>query len=132
MQDYVATGFPSPATDFEERLDLNRHLIANETASYIVRAGSLSMLDAGIDMGDELIIDKSISPKCRNIVVVNFNGDFTCKRLMIEGEGKHKRIWFKAENAAEPERYKNIYPKPGDSVILWGVVTYTLKNMLHC
>ncbi|RDF41411.1 DNA polymerase V, partial [Acinetobacter baumannii] len=47
----VAAGFPSPAQDdIEQALDLNEYLIRNENATFIVKANSLSMLDAGIDI----------------------------------------------------------------------------------
>ena len=52
----VAAGFPSPAQDdIEQALDLNEYLIRNENATFIVKANSLSMLDAGIDINDPLI-----------------------------------------------------------------------------
>ncbi|NUF31848.1 DNA polymerase V, partial [Acinetobacter oleivorans] len=57
----VAAGFPSPAQDdIEQALDLNEYLIRNENATFIVKANSLSMLDAGIDINDPLIVDRSI------------------------------------------------------------------------
>lgn len=57
----VAAGFPSPAQDdIEQALDLNEYLIRNENATFIVKANSLSMLDAGIDIDDPLIVDRSI------------------------------------------------------------------------
>ncbi|MBU0384146.1 LexA family protein, partial [Acinetobacter baumannii] len=53
----VSAGFPSPAQDYIDRsLDMNEHLIKNETATFIVRVASLSMLNAGIDIDDELIV----------------------------------------------------------------------------
>ncbi len=51
----VAAGFPSPAQDHvEHALDLNEYLIRNESATFIVKANSLSMLGAGIDIDDSL------------------------------------------------------------------------------
>ncbi len=51
----VAAGFPSPAQDHvEHALDLNEYLIRNESATFIVKANSLSMLGAGIDIDDRL------------------------------------------------------------------------------
>ena len=42
-------GFPSPAGDFEEDLiNLNCLLIRNPIATFLYRAGGLSMIDAGI------------------------------------------------------------------------------------
>ncbi|MFY2513051.1 LexA family protein, partial [Acinetobacter soli] len=57
----ISAGFPSPAQDYiDKRLDMNEHLIKNECATFIVKVGSLSMLNAGIDIDDELIVDRSL------------------------------------------------------------------------
>ena len=54
----VQAGFPSPAQDYiDKKLDLNKFLINNANATFIVRANSLSMLNAGIDINDALIVD---------------------------------------------------------------------------
>lgn len=117
----ISAGFPSPAQDYiDKRLDMNEHLIKNECATFIVKVGSLSMLNAGIDIDDELIVDRSLDAKHQDIVVALIDNDFTVKRLMIDESGR----WLKAEN---PE-YKNIYFNEGQELIIWGVVTFILKN----
>lgn len=81
----VAAGFPSPAQDdIEQALDLNEYLIRNENATFIVKANSLSMLDAGIDIDDPLIVDRSIPAKSGDIVIALIDNDFTVKRLIID------------------------------------------------
>ncbi|MCU4634838.1 translesion error-prone DNA polymerase V autoproteolytic subunit [Acinetobacter sp. WU_MDCI_Abxa265] len=116
----VAAGFPSPAQDYIDRsLDMNEHLIKNEEATFIVRVASLSMLNAGIDVDDELIVDRSLDAKHNDIVIALIDNDFTVKRLMIE-----EKRWLKAEN---PD-YADIHLHEGQELIIWGVVTYILKN----
>lgn len=116
----VSAGFPSPAQDYIDRsLDMNEHLIKNETATFIVRVASLSMLNAGIDIDDELIVDRSLDAKHNDIVIALIDNDFTVKRLMIE-----EKRWLKAEN---PD-YAGIHLQEGQELIIWGVVTYILKN----
>ncbi|MCB8768989.1 LexA family protein [Acinetobacter soli] len=117
----ISAGFPSPAQDYiDKRLDMNEHLIKNECATFIVKVGSLSMLNAGIDIDDELIVDRSLDAKHQDIVVALIDNDFTVKRLMIDDTGR----WLKAEN---PD-YKNIYFNEGQELVIWGVVTFILKN----
>lgn len=117
----ISAGFPSPAQDYiDKRLDMNEHLIKNECATFIVKVGSLSMLNAGIDIDDELIVDRSLDAKHQDIVVALIENDFTVKRLMIDESGR----WLKAENTD----YKNIYFNEGQELIIWGVVTFILKN----
>ncbi|HAV5345469.1 TPA: translesion error-prone DNA polymerase V autoproteolytic subunit [Acinetobacter baumannii] len=116
----VSAGFPSPAQDYVDRtLDMNEHLIKNEEATFIVRVASLSMLNAGIDIDDELIVDRSLDAKHNDIVVALIDNDFTVKRLMIE-----EKRWLKAEN---PD-YPDIHLNEGQELMIWGVVTYILKN----
>ncbi len=122
----VAAGFPSPAQDdIEQALDLNEYLIRNENATFIVKANSLSMLDAGIDINDPLIVDRSIPAKSGDIVIALIDNDFTVKRLMIDSQFHPPKVWLKAEN---PD-YQNIYIEEGQELVIWGVVTYNLKRM---
>lgn len=116
----INAGFPSPAQDYiDKALDMNEHLIKNETATFIVKVASLSMLNAGIEIDDELIVDRSLDAKHGDIVVALIDNDFTVKRLMIDETGQ----WLKAEN---PE-FKNIYLQEGQELIIWGVVTHIIK-----
>ncbi|WP_312049254.1 LexA family protein [Acinetobacter courvalinii] len=117
----VSAGFPSPAQDYiDKKIDMNEHLIQNECATFIVKVASLSMINAGIDIDDELIVDRSLEAKHRDIIVALVDNDFTVKRLMMDETG----IWLKAEN---PE-YSNIYLNDGQQLEIWGVVTFVLKN----
>ncbi|MEQ1073035.1 MULTISPECIES: LexA family protein [Acinetobacter] len=116
----INAGFPSPAQDYiDKALDMNEHLIKNETATFIVKVASLSMLNAGIDIDDELIVDRSLDAKHGDIVVALIDNDFTVKRLMIDEKGQ----WLKAEN---PD-YKDIYLLDGQELLIWGVVTHIIK-----
>ncbi len=116
----ISAGFPSPAQDYiDKALDMNEHLIKNETATFIVKVASLSMLNAGIDIDDELIVDRSLDAKHGDIVVALIDNDFTVKRLMIDEKGQ----WLKAEN---PD-YKDIHLLDGQELIIWGVVTCIIK-----
>ena len=117
----VSAGFPSPAQDYiDNKIDMNEHLISNECATFIVKVGSLSMKNAGIDIDDELIVDRSLDAKHDDIVVALVDNDFTVKRLKIE----QHRTWLKAEN---PD-YDDIHLKDGQQLIIWGVVTFILKK----
>ena len=117
----VSAGFPSPAQDYiDKKIDMNEHLISNECATFIVQVGSLSMKNAGIDIDDELIVDRSLDAKHDDIVVALIDNEFTVKRLKIE----QHRTWLKAEN---PD-YDDIHLKDGQQLIIWGVVTFILKK----
>ncbi len=58
--DLVQCGFPSPAQDYvEKRIDLNELLVQHPSATYFVKAAGDSMIDAGIDEGDLLVVDSA-------------------------------------------------------------------------
>lgn len=121
----VQAGFASPAQDhIDKTIDLNEQLIHNQNATFIVRVNSLSMFDAGLDVGDSLIVDRSLDAQNNDIVIAYIDDGFTVKRLQIDSSG----VWLKAENKSDPELYPNIYPKDGQELMIWGVVTGVYKK----
>ncbi len=98
---------------------MNEHLISNEATTFIVKVASLSMRDAGIDINDELVVDRSLEAKHADIVIALIDNDFTVKRLMIEGDHR----WLKAEN---PD-CSDIHLNDGQEMVIWGVVTFVIK-----
>ncbi|ENX08816.1 LexA family protein [Acinetobacter variabilis] len=117
----VQAGFPSPAQDYiDKKLDLNEFLINNANATFIVRANSLSMLNAGIDINNALIVDRSIEAQHRDIVIACVDNEFTVKRLIVDVKG----CWLKAEN----DDYPDIHPVEGQQFEIWGVVTNVIKK----
>ena len=80
----IQAGFPSPAQGmFGDTIDLNRELISNPAATFCARVIGSSMVDAGINNGDLLIIDKSLEPHDGDIAVCFVDGDFTVKRISL-------------------------------------------------
>jgi DNA polymerase V len=116
----VSAGFPSPAADYEEgRLDLNRYLIKNPPATFFVRVAGDSMIGAGIHPGDLLVVDRSLEPRDKNVVIAALNGELTVKRIRI----RRKKIYLEAEN----EIYASQEVSAEADFEVWGVVT----NVIH-
>ena len=116
----ISAGFPSPADDFiENSLDLNLELIKNPAATFFVRVSGSSMKDAGIFDGDILIVDRSLRPANRKIVIAILNGELLVKRLCI----------FDDQYILMPENknYSPIYLTNDSDLNIWGVVT----NVIH-
>ncbi|XBH22962.1 translesion error-prone DNA polymerase V autoproteolytic subunit [Jonesiaceae bacterium BS-20] len=115
----VPAGFPSPAQDyFSGDIDLNEHLIKDRAATFIVRIAGDSMLGAGISNGDELIVDRSLTPRNRSIVIAVVEGEMTVKRLITTPQGPE----LHPENPAYP------ILKPAELEV-WGVVTTCLHHL---
>jgi DNA polymerase V len=86
-QDGIHAGFPSPATDYmTQAIDLNKELVRHPAATFYGRVVGDSMIDAGVDEGDILVIDKSLEPKDGDMAVCFVDGEFTLKYLRINGE----------------------------------------------
>lgn len=110
----------------EDFIDLNEYLIHNPLSTFVLRVNSLSMKNAGIDIDDQIIIDRSLNAEHGDIVLALINNEFTVKRLMKEKQNNAQaKIWLKAEN---PE-YPDIYLRSEEQLIIWGVVTCILKKL---
>ena len=119
----VQAGFPSPAEDYMD-LDLNLqdHLIKNPSATFCVRAVGESMKDAGIKSGDIMLVDKSLTPKNRSIVLAVIDGEFTIKRENVS----KKELYLIPEN----ENFSPIKITQEMDFQVWGIVTYIIHKAL--
>ena len=116
----VSAGFPSPAADYEEdKLDLNRYLIKNPAATFFVRVTGYSMMGAGIYSGDLLVVDRSLEPRDKSVVIAVIDGELTVKRIRIT----KKKITLEPEN----ENYSVQQITEDTDFQVWGVVT----NVIH-
>lgn len=118
----ISAGFPSPADDFKEtRISLDDELIKNKEATFFARVSGQSMIGAGLDDNDLLVIDRSISPTNNKIAVCFLDGEFTVKRLRVEGN----EVWLKPEN---PD-YPIIKITQENNFVIWGIVTNVIKRV---
>lgn len=118
----ISAGFPSPADDIlDTSIDLNQALIKNKDATFYGRVRGDSMIGAGMNDGDLLIIDKSITPTDGRIAVCFIDGEFTVKRIKIEKDV----IWLIAEN----KNYTPIKVTKENDFTIWGIVINVIKNI---
>ena len=84
----VVAGFPSPAEQYlEPPLDLNELLVTRPAATYFVRVEGDSMVGAGINDGDLLVVDRSLSPANGDVIIASVDGDFTVKTYRRDKSG---------------------------------------------
>ena len=118
----ISAGFPSPADDFmQQRLSLDSELIKNKEATFFARVTGQSMIDAGLNDNDLLVIDRSLSPSNNRIAVCFLDGEFTVKRLKV----KKGEVWLQPEN----KDYKPIKITQENDFIIWGIVTNVIKKV---
>jgi DNA polymerase V len=118
----VSAGFPSPADDYIENcLDLNRHLIKHPSATFFVRVKGDSMIDAGIHSGDILIVDRSLDPTDKKVVIAVIDGELTVKRIrMVDG-----KVYLLPENSG----YEAMEITDSMEFTIWGVVAYVIHPL---
>ena len=117
----VPCGFPSPAQDYvEQRIDLNELLIRRPSATYFLKVSGESMLGAGINDGDMLVVDSAINAKHGDIVVAAIAGEFTVKRLSLTPVVR----LLPMNDAFSP-----ITLASEEELQIFGVVTFTIKSM---
>lgn len=120
----IKAGFPSPADDYlRDSLDFNRDLIKNPEATFYGRVSGDSMRNAGINEGDIAVIDRSLQPTDRDVIVAYVNEEFTIKYLDLT----HKEEGYIELQPANPN-YSPIRIDSTDNFRVWGVVVWTIKQ----
>jgi len=118
----IKAGFPSPAADFEEnKISLDVILVKNKETTFYAKASGNSMIGAGIDDGDILVIDRSLEPQNNKVAVCLIDGEFTVKRIKKNDD----ELYLIPENSL----YKSIKIEEHNELIIWGIVTYVIKKM---
>ena len=118
----VAAGFPSPADDYiDVGIDLNETLIRHPSSTFFLRVSGDSMVEAGIQHGDLLVVDRSLEARPGHVVVAVLDGAFTLKRL-----ARHQgRLRLEAANSAYPPLELH---HCGD-VQIWGVAIHAIHSL---
>ena len=118
----IKAGFPSPAADFDEtKISLDKFLVKNPEATFYAKASGMSMIGAGIDDGDILVIDRSIEPQNNKIAVCFIDGEFTVKRISVTKDS----VYLMPEN----KQFQPIKVTEDNELIIWGIVMYVVRKV---
>ncbi|MGD1822772.1 MAG: LexA family protein [Pleomorphochaeta sp.] len=122
MEIPIKCGFPSPAADSRETpLDFNELLLKHKASTYCLKASGNSLEKSGIYDGDILVVDKSVNAKNNDLVVAEYEGEFTAKRLKI----KNDKIYLHPEN----NDFDDIEINNLDDFSLFGVITAVVRTL---
>lgn len=117
----VEAGFPTPAEeDLAETMSLDNYLIKNKEATFMLRVSGESMIDAGIQPGDMLIVERRLDAKDGDIIVAFMDGGYTVKYL----RKRNGRVWLEAAN----ERFKDIVPAESEELKIMAVVKAVIRK----
>ena len=121
----IKAGFPSPADEEpREKLDLVRLLVRHPASTFFFRISGTSMVEADMDEGDIIIVDRSLELYNGCTAVCYIDGEYTVKRIEISG-GSVRLMPANEQNT----KYKPIEVTEENNFIVWGVVTYVIKKM---
>ncbi len=122
MEIPIKCGFPSPAADSRETpLDFNELLLQHRASTYCLRASGNSLEKSGIYDGDILVVDKSLSAKNNDLVVAEYEGEFTAKRLKF----KNETIYLHPES----NDFEDIIINNVDDFSIFGVITAVVRTL---
>ena len=82
------------------------------------------MVDAALDEGDIIIVDRAIDPYNNCKAVCCIDGEYTVKRVEMSEGG----IRLMPANEQD-DTYRPIEVTPENEFMIWGVVTYVIKKM---
>jgi repressor LexA len=115
----VRAGFPSPAEEeLIDTLSLDEFLIEKPEATFLLKVTGDSMEGAGILPGDMVLVEKGRTAKSGDIVIAQVDGEWTMKRLVIEG----KRYRLRPDSS----KYNTITPR--HSLEIAGVVRGVIRK----
>jgi SOS regulatory protein LexA len=110
MLGLVTAGLPANVEEeLTDTVNLDDLLIKNKSLTYMLEVDGDSMIDAHIEKGDMVIVEKANHAKDGQIVIAEVDGEFTMKYF----RDKNGKKWLEPAN----ENYSPIYPEHSLNVI---------------
>ena len=106
-----------------DSIDLNRELVRHKETTFFARVSGDSMIHAGINDGDLVVIDKSLMAHSGDIVVAFLDGEFTLKEY--RHDEANQCGWLVPAN----DLYPPLRVTADNEFLIWGVVTYSIKSL---
>lgn len=101
---FVTAGLPATVEEeLTDTVDLDDMLIGKKELTYMLEVDGDSMIDAHIEKGDMVLVERSSVARDGQIVIAEVDGEFTMKYFKKEGN----KIWLEPAN----KNYKSIYPE---------------------
>jgi len=122
----VRAGLPTEnwaEESFAEMMSLPRKMLVSNPAMILDVAGD-SMVDAGINDGDRVLVMMTQKYRDGDVVVVRIGDTYTVKCFYEDDEGKH---WLVAQNKEKEEEYRPILLEEQENVQIYGTVTFVMR-----
>ena len=107
---FVTAGLPATVEEeLVDTVDLDDMLVKNKALTYMLEVDGDSMIEAHIEKGDMVLVEKTNQAKDGQIVIAEVDGEFTMKYFRKEGN----KVWLEPAN----KNYKPIYPEHSLNVV---------------
>ena len=116
----IAAGQPIEALPYPQTISIPKDMVGR-FETYALRVEGNSMVKAGIHDGDILIVDRSLEPRDKKIVIAIVNGDLTVKRI--------RKVKNKVYLEPESNEFKPIEISETTYCQVWGVVTHAIHKV---
>lgn len=116
----VAAGFAAPAEEAGmDVLSLDEFMIHHPERTFLLTVKGDSMKDAGIMIGDYVLVERGQTPHHGKIVVACIDGGFTLKYFMKE----NGKVFLRSANPAYPDFY------PKEELQIMGSVVGVMRKL---
>ncbi len=104
MLGFITAGLPATVEEeLLERVNLDDMLIQKKASTYMLEVDGDSMIDAHIEKGDMVLVERANTAKDMQIVIAEIDGEFTMKYFRKEGN----KVWLEPAN----KKYQPLYPE---------------------
>ena len=104
MLGFVTAGFPATVEEeLADTVNLDDMLVGKKELTFMLEVDGDSMIDAHIEKGDKVLVEKTNQAKNGQIVIAEVDGEFTMKYFREKGNKK----WLEPAN----KNYQPIYPE---------------------
>jgi repressor LexA len=110
MLGLVTAGLPATVDEeLSDTVSLDEFLISKKEFTYMLEVDGDSMIDAHIEKGDHVLVERASHAKDMQIVVAEIDGEYTLKYYREKGNKK----WLEPAN----KNYKPLHPEHSLNVI---------------
>ncbi len=110
MAGFVTAGLPATVEEeLADTVNLDDMLVKNKSLTYMLEVDGDSMIEAHIEPGDMVLVERANNAKDMQIVIAEVDGEFTMKYFREKG---NKR-WLEPAN----KNYSPIYPEHSLNIV---------------
>lgn len=118
----ATVSFSTPiASEADLQLDIQTYLIKKPASTFFMRAGDDDLKRLGISKGDLLIVDRSLKPVNKSIVIATLGGELIIKQILISKHTTYITPWSTRSTLLKINQDHDFE--------IWGVVAHSIHKL---